>query len=344
MRATSLEVAGVAAALSDIVRCPRCHARLGTRENKIVCTDAGCLYASEGFDSAGDQPVLIDFERSIFDRPGPGDPMLSVMRRDDMRRSLRSRVLDIFEGSNRTAVDNSHAVLRALKSLSQKPKLLIIGGGALGAGVETFLQDLSVQVVGTDVYASENTHLVTDAHHLPFGDGVFDGVWITAVLEHVIEPQVVVDEIWRVLKPAGLVYAETPFMQQVHERAWDFTRFTANGHRWLFRRFEQIDAGVLRGAGAGHALAWSVRYFMQAFVGSRIAVLAALPFFLLRHLDGFASPRRRADAALGLYIWGRKSERSLTPKDMVAYYESQLAWKQSAPRRTMARPALGVAD
>lgn len=64
----------------------------------------------------------------------------------------------------------------------------------------------------------------------------------------------------RVLKPHGMLYAETPFMQQVHERAYDFTRFTANGHRWLFRRFEQIDAGVNRGSGAGPALAWSVRY------------------------------------------------------------------------------------
>jgi SAM-dependent methyltransferase len=326
----------VVAPLSDIIRCPRCHARLENRANKIVCTDADCLYASEGFVSAGDQPVLIDFEHSIFDRPGPNDPMLSVLRRDDLRRSLRSRVLDIFEGSNPTAVDNSQAVLRELKSLSPEPRLLIIGGGALGAGVETFLQDPSVQVVGTDVYASANTHLVTDAHHLPFDDGVFDGVWITAVLEHVIEPQVVVDEIWRVLKPAGIVYAETPFMQQVHERAYDFTRFTANGHRWLFRRFEQIDAGVNLGSGAGHALAWSTRYFVRAFVGSRIAILVALPFFLLRHLDRFADPRRRADAALGFYMWGRKSDHTLTPKDMVAYYESQTAWTQADRRGSMA--------
>jgi len=249
------------------------------------------------------------------------------MGRDDMRQSLHSRVLDIFEGGNETAVENSHAVLRELKTLSHQPKLLIIGGGALGAGVETFLNDRSVQVVGTDVYASANTHLVTDAHNLPFDDGVFDGVWITAVLEHVIEPQVVVDEIWRVLKPAGMVYAETPFMQQVHEGAYDFTRFTANGHRWLFRRFEQIDAGVNRGFGAGHALAWSMRSFVRALLGNRVAVLVTLPFFMLRHLDSFAHPRLRADAALGFYIWGRKSERSLTPKDMVGYYESQLAWR-----------------
>jgi SAM-dependent methyltransferase len=319
----------VVVALSDIIRCPRCRARLDALDNRLVCTGRACRYASDGFECAGDQPVLIDFEHSIFDRPRPGDPMLSVLRRDDMRRSLRNRVLDFFEGSNQIGVENSQAMLRSLKSLSKEPALLIIGGGALGAGVETFLQDTSVQVIATDVYASANTQLVTDAHHLPFDDGVFDGVWITAVLEHVIEPQKVVDEIWRVLKPAGMVYAETPFMQQVHERAYDFTRFTANGHRWLFRRFEQIEAGV--GGGAGPALAWSVRYFVRAFLGSRIALLAALPFYLLRLLDDFANNRRKADAALGFYIWARKSDRSLTPKDMVAYYESQLGWDPGRP-------------
>jgi SAM-dependent methyltransferase len=257
--------------------------------------------------------------------------MLSVLRRDDMRRSLRSRLIDFFEGSNEIAVENSRAVLRDLRSQSPHPTLLIIGGGALGAGVSTFLQDASVQVIATDVYASANTHLVTDAHHLPFADGVFEGVWITAVLEHVLEPQVVVDEIWRVLKPGGLVYAETPFMQQVHERAYDFTRFTASGHRWLFRRFEQIDAGV--GGGPGLATGWSIRYLVRAFFGSGFGLLVGLPIFGLRLLDRFAHPRRRADAAIGLFIWARKSERSLTPKDMVPYYESQLAWTAGVETR-----------
>ena len=316
-------------ALSDIIRCPRCRARLQALDSRLVCTDQTCRYATEGFEYAGDQPVLIDFEHSIFERPRPGDPMLSVLRRDDMRRSLRNRVLDVFEGSNQTGVKNSLAMVRSMKSLSREPTLLIIGGGALGAGVETFLQDPSIDVIATDVYASANTRLVTDAHQLPFDDSVFDGVWITAVLEHVIEPQKVVDEIWRVLKPVGLVYAETPFMQQVHERAYDFTRFTANGHRWLFRKFEQIDAGVV--GGAGPALAWSVRYFVRAFLGSRIALLTALPLYLLRFLDNFSHPRRKADAALGFYIWGRKSDRSLTPKNMVAYYESQLGWTRTRP-------------
>lgn len=324
--------------LSELIRCPRCRARLKSDVGKIVCTNTDCLYASLGFERAGDQPVLIDFESSIFSRPNPGDPMLSVVPRVDRRRTLRNRIRDLFEGTNQTAVENSFAVRRALKSLSPAPKLLIIGGGGLGAGVTTFLEDSSIEVVATDVYASPNTQLLCDAHHLPFDDGMFDGVWITAVLEHVLEPQVVVDEIWRVLKPSGVFYAETPFVQQVHEQAYDFTRFTASGHRWLFRRFEEIDAGVIRGMGTGAGLAWSVRYFVRALSSERMATLVSLPFFLLRHLDRFAHPRQQADAALGLFIWGRKSERSLTPKDMVAYYETQLAWSQNSPRSIGGRP------
>ena len=43
------------------------------------------------------------------------------------------------------------------------------------------------------------------------------------------------------------MYAETPFMQQVHEGAYDFTRFTVLGHRCLFKYFEKNDSGGIRG-------------------------------------------------------------------------------------------------
>jgi hypothetical protein len=81
-------------------------------------------------------------------------------------------------------------------------------------------------------------------------------------LEHVLDPSAVVAEIHRVLKPDGYVYAETPFMQQVHERAYDFSRFTRSGHRWLFRQFDEIDAGPITGPAT--AFLWSMRYLLRA--------------------------------------------------------------------------------
>ena len=64
---------------------------------------------------------------------------------------------------------------------------------------------------------------------MPFKE--IDLVIIQAVLEHVMYPNKVVSEIYRVLKNDGLIYSETPFMQQVHEGPYDFSRFTESGHR-----------------------------------------------------------------------------------------------------------------
>ena len=200
--------------------------------------------------------------------------------------------------------------------------MLVIGGGSIGLGADGLYNDDAIELVGTDAYASPHTVLVADAHRLPFDDGVFDGVWIQAVLEHVLEPAAVVAELHRVLRAEGLVYAETPFMQQVHERAYDFSRFTQSGHRWLFRKFSEISAGPVGGAGV--ALAWSIRYFARALgAGNKLSRLIVLPFFWVRFLDMFAGGRAVADAAGGFFFLGRRAEQAIDPHAMPQYYERQ---------------------
>jgi hypothetical protein len=49
-------------------------------------------------------------------------------------------------------------------------------------------------------------------------------------------------------------------MQQVHERAYDFSRFTQSGHRWLFKRFSEINAGPIE----VQAQRWSGRFDISA--------------------------------------------------------------------------------
>lgn len=115
-----------------------------------------------------------------------------------------------------------------------------------------------------DIYDSQNVDILADAHSVPFKSGLFDLVIIQAVLEHVLNPEKVVSEISRVLRPEGVVYAETPFMQQVHEGPYDFTRFTESGHRYLFKNFSQIRSGVT--AGAGSSLLWSLDFFSRVFL------------------------------------------------------------------------------
>jgi SAM-dependent methyltransferase len=295
---------------------------LGLANSEPRCSDEACNYSKDGFPTVGGQPVLIDFENSIFDRDSYRGGDGSVLPRDNDGRNFRSRLRRFLNGENRIAAEKAQELLTRLANLQHRPVLLVVGGGARGSGTEALYDSAGIDRIGTDVYASPYTDLVADGHSLPFKSASFDAVWIQAVLEHVVEPSQVAAEIYRVLRPGGLVFADTPFMQQVHEKAYDFTRFTLSGHRWLFRRFEQIDAGAA--GGAGTATVWSIRYLVRALgSGDKLATLAALPFFWLRFLDRLTKRRPNADAASGVYFFGIKSDRILTPKDMVAFYETQ---------------------
>lgn len=304
------------------VRCPRCFSTIENFEKRPVCSNLNCDHNKTGFPVVNSQPVLIDFAKSIFDRAMYESGHASALPRDVSLQSFGSRLHQFISGKNPIAAKNVDAFRKCLRSDCRRPVVLVIGGGTIGSGAYKLYRDSSVDLVGMDVYASPHTALVADAHTLPFETGMFDGVWIQAVLEHVLEPSKVVAEIHRVLKPSGIVYAETPFMQQVHERAYDFTRFTQSGHRWLFKQFEEIDAGQVSGPGV--ALIWSIRYFARALgAGDKVSRLISLPFFWLRFLDAFGRGRAVADAASGFFFLGRRSDQTLSPQAMLHYYAQQ---------------------
>jgi SAM-dependent methyltransferase len=304
------------------LRCPRCSSALRNAWSQPSCSNRACEYSRAGFPGIGAQPVLIDFAASIFERRMYDAENGSALQRDVSRRSMGSRLHRLTFGGNPVAVSNSTKFIDLLKRESRRPVVLVVGGGTIGSGADELYRDDSIELVGTDVYASPHTVLVADAHKLPFEDGVFDGVWVQAVLEHVLEPATVVAELHRVLRLDGLVYAETPFMQQVHEQAYDFSRFTQSGHRWLFRRFSEISAGPVGGAGV--ALAWSIRYFSRALgAGNKLSRLIALPFFWIRYLDAFGRGRAAADAASGFFFLGRRAEHAMDPHAMPEYYNRQ---------------------
>mgnify|MGYP001197705651 FL=1 len=51
---------------------------------------------------------------------------------------------------------------------------------------------------------------VTDGRKLPFKDNFFDYVICSEVLEHIIDYEMVIDEIYRILKPGGIFAASVP--------------------------------------------------------------------------------------------------------------------------------------
>jgi SAM-dependent methyltransferase len=195
----------------------------------------------------------------------------------------------------------------------------------VGKGMEAILSIPSIEIIESDVSFGPRTALICDAHDIPFDDNSFDGVIVQAVLEHVLDPNRCVEEIHRVLKENGAVYAETPFMQQVHMGRYDFTRFTHLGHRRLFRKFEEVSSGPV--CGPGMALSWSYEYFFLSFVKTKgakdlVKGFTRLTSFWLKYFDYFLIDKPGTfDAASGYYFIGTKSDSILSDRELLKLYK-----------------------
>lgn len=207
-------------------------------------------------------------------------------------------------------------------------RLLVVGGGTVGDGSSNAIDSERILTISFDIYSSAETTFVGDAHHIPLCDGSVDAVWIQAVLEHVFRPERVVSEITRVLRPNGLVYAETPFLQPVHEGAYDYERFSLSGHRLLFGEFDEIVSGPLGGPASVLNLA------LRGLAGglTRSAAVARVVYLLtqpLTLLDRWIPQPWRVDFATGNYFLGRRAS-EVRPFVPVAQYRGAGQWQRVA--------------
>jgi len=102
---------------------------------------------------------------------------------------------------------------------------------------------------GFDYYEDSNTDVVGDAHRLAdyFPQQRFDAVFSYSVLEHLAMPWLAAIEINKVMRDGGYTYHHTHFAWPLHERPWDFWRFSDEGLKVLFSPpigFEVLGAGV----------------------------------------------------------------------------------------------------
>lgn len=90
----------------------------------------------------------------------------------------------------------------------------------VGSGRGGF-QDLVSRYIGMDIAQSvgvfyHKPFVVASATSMPFRSGSFDAIWTVYVFEHVPEPEMGLQELWRVLRPGGYLYFEPAW----HCRPW----------------------------------------------------------------------------------------------------------------------------
>ncbi len=137
----------------------------------------------------------------------------------------------------------------------------------MGAGRKKTRDD----IISIDIYKAPGVTLLGDIHHLPFETDSIDAIIARGVLEHVEHPEEVVDEFFRVLKPAGKVYSSIPFMQGYHPSPGDYRRYTIDGIEILFSKFRKLECGITRGSASSYV--WIAReFFSELFSFNNIAL------------------------------------------------------------------------
>ncbi|AOY81444.1 MULTISPECIES: class I SAM-dependent methyltransferase [Moorena] len=309
----------------DLLCCPCCLSSLESIKNQLRCTNYQC---QKNYPVVQDKPILINESSSIFKIKNFLNPENADLNpKPKLERIAINLIPSII--LNLKGKRNYKKFTELLLKQTDSPKVLIIGGSVIGQGMEELLSVPAIEIIESDVAYDSRIAVIFDSHNIPFKDNSFDGVIIQAVLEHVVDPSRCVEEIHRVLKKDGLVYSETPFMQQVHLGRYDFTRFTHLGHRRLFRKFEEICSGAV--CGPGMALAWSYQYFLLSFVKtpmarSLIKVIARLTSFWLKYFDYYLIDKSGTfDSASGFYFMGKKSEKILDDTELITLYRGTQA-------------------
>lgn len=127
------------------------------------------------------------------------------------------------------------------------PAVLEIGARARSGNIYTQGFAPHVRYQGADILPGPNVDLLADVHQLgrTVAPESYDAIFSISVFEHLAMPWQAALEINAALKPGGLVFISTHPAWPLHDRPWDFYRYSTDGFRALFHRltgFEIVDA------------------------------------------------------------------------------------------------------
>jgi len=98
-----------------------------------------------------------------------------------------------------------------------------------------------VEYIGLEIDSPENrinkhADYFYDGKNFPFENREFDSVMTNQVLEHVFNPDEFLAEIYRILKPDGMLLLTAPFVWDEHEQPIDYARYSSFGLKHLLQK------------------------------------------------------------------------------------------------------------
>ena len=157
----------------------------------------------------------------------------------------------------------------------------VLNAGCGDRDISAYLKSrYSREVDNCDIRSSIPGAILCDLTAIPRPDGSYDSILCNAVLEHVPDPEKVMLELRRLLKPDGHIAVSVPFLQPFHPTPYDFRRYTREGLQQLAERtgFRVVEMLPV------HSLAQTLGWLIWAHLEERRSrlgqLLCWLPIYL----------------------------------------------------------------
>ena len=190
------------------------------------------------------------------------------------------------------AIDDAVAAFAA----SLKPGACVLDAGA-GEGnyKHHFAKQRYVGLdlgIGDGAWNYSSLDVIANLENLPFQDATFDACINIVTLEHVTDPQRVLCEMARSLKPGGRLLLVAPLEWEEHQQPHDYFRYTRYGLEYLLNRAGFDEISIVPVGGIFRLISRRLFNALQFFPGPLIVVAAiflvppALILPILDRLDG----------------------------------------------------------
>jgi SAM-dependent methyltransferase len=169
-------------------------------------------------------------------------------------------------------------IKRFAKTTSRNTRVLDVG-----CGIKPYRNlFITNDYVGIDIqgggHADEAKAVDTfyDGVNIPFQEDSFDSIICTQVLEHSSDPEMLVKEMSRVIRPGGRIFISMPFIYPEHEAPFDFRRFTKFEHKKILEKNNFININIIKTTGFFGTFGQLFVIFLFEGIGFRASILKIL--------------------------------------------------------------------
>tara|TARA_B100000315_G_C14557335_1_gene578801 strand:- start:659 stop:1570 length:912 start_codon:yes stop_codon:yes gene_type:complete len=295
--------------INDLFSCPNCKsALLKKNNNKINCKECG-----DTFDILFNTPVFIKNNSPVLEWYNFNkDSKLSTKK--DFKRLLKYIYRKIKPVERIWTTKSKRAIQNLIEKLN--PDINDNNVVLIGSGFEPVYRRILnpyKNIIYMGLSNRGSVDIINDICNIPLLDEKIDLVLSSSVLEHVYNPEIAVQEMHRVIKPGGYVYAEIPFMRSYHMIPIDYQRYTISGIEELFKRngFKLVEKGICSGPFTAIVLFLidfcSTLFKFNNYLSAIIGLILSLILHPFKYLDRlFESSNWAEVCACNFYYIGKK--------------------------------------